>query len=91
MQWSPPIREPSRNPRTSIDKVTRDVRCSCKNGNVESRTPNVVSIVQINNSFLEGFLDGSPIVRCDGGEELLCGLDIDLLAPLADVDWVEAT
>jgi len=30
-------------------------------------------------------------MRCDGREELLCGLDIDLLAPLADVDWVKAT
>ena len=30
------------------------------------------------------------VVRCDSGEELWRGFDIDLLAPLADVDGVEA-
>ena len=50
----------------------------------------MVSLVQIDSSFLQDFLDSSPIVRCDGGEELLGGFDIHLLAPLADVDGVEA-
>jgi hypothetical protein len=60
------------------------------NGDVESCASNAAALVDVG-ALLKQFLDGGSVTSGDRGEELLSRLDIDLLAPLANVDRVEVT
>ena len=57
---------------------------------MQTSTSNVVSMVEIDFSFDE-FSNSFDVVAGDRSEELFSFLDVDLLAPLADVDGVETT
>lgn len=79
--------KPGGGPSARIDETGSGVGGSHSNGNMERRASN--SRVGGVNVLLQQFLDDS-CRESDCGEELLRRFDFDSLAPLADINEVEA-
>ena len=50
------------NSLRTISSAACNISCPCKNGDMEHCMTDVVSLVQIDSSFLQDFLDSSSIV-----------------------------
>ena len=91
MQRSLPINKTRRDPAPSVDKLASDIRGTGDNSNVKRGPADVVAVVDVQCAGGEDGFDKIEVLGSDCSEESFSLLDINLLAPFAYVNGVEAS
>ena len=91
MQRSLPINKTRRDPTPSVNKLASDIRRTGDDSNMKRSPADVVAVVDVQCAGGEDGFDKIEVLGSDSSEESFSLLDINLVAPFAYVNGVEAS